>query len=193
MKNEKQEQMKIKSIQGKPIRNDRETIRIERKKFKNLLAATFVAGSILTGIAVEGMDHLLTSFDENSLINTKNQEFRIDTIQPNTKRTDNHEKYFYEHSNIAEEIKNGDQISTEKLFYTYSNLGEDETNKVIGHLNTSYTSVDEFLEQSNYKNIKDWKNHEKERVNLEQELSRMQQESKNQELNATQTSSLGGK
>ena len=148
------------------IKNRREKVKKEElsKRFRRLAISVAVVVSLaigLTGTAINEIQDRMT-------IDNMARDYQVEVINPNTHRTDDGQHYFYDYSDIANEVVSAAN-SDDAIYLLDINIGDDQTDKVLSH--TEYKSLDSYLDLRGYENSDEFQKDMRERLIIKSEIN----------------------
>ena len=168
---------------------------IRAKQRKQALIGLCVGVALFTSISMAGLKALGTRISNNFEVAHEINEFHREVVYKNTHRTQDYQHYWYDYYEIGKEVK-----SDEDVYKLVEDIGEYQTNRVLATRDDIEDTVEDYIKNRNYKDMKDFKDTNYERILIQndieekqRELNQMTHESVVKADTATDTQELGGK
>ena len=157
----------------RPKRSKTRRVNISLTSYHRRLAT---AAILSTTIALGGLGlskKAVQYYTDMSVIRTYNKAFDSDVIKPEKHPTQDHMKYYYDYSDMAQKIMNYDNIDT-AVYLLVFDIGEYQADRVMEC--TPYKSLESFLQARNYSDIEDFRKKARDMLLLEDKIKKQQQE-----------------
>lgn len=168
---------------------------IRAKKRKQALVGLCVGVALFTTITTAGLKALGTRIGNNIEVAQSINEYHREVVYKNTHRTQDYQHYWYDYYEIGKEVK-----SDEDVYKLVQDIGEYQTNRVLATRDDIEDTVEDYIKNRNYKDMKDFNETNYERILIQndieekqRELNQMAHESVVKADTATETQELGGK
>lgn len=138
-----------------------------KKVCQRLLPITLVAGIAIGGLGFSTVNNIKSSWDSNSYLSEQVTDFRKDFINPNTHRTEDNQRYWYDYYEISRGIENAVN-QDEAIFYCYLNIGSLQTGRVIDYV--GYDTFMGYIQSKGFDTLEDYEDFMKKEVSLRNEI-----------------------
>lgn len=191
------EEMKRKSTNGEKSTRTGRKVGMSRKEYVKRVKRIIAATSVTTLLSIGAAAGLINNIQDTMTLNKTIYDFKKEVISPETHPTDDYANYYYDYSDIANNMKNWGDFD-EAVYLLDENIGDYQTGLVLYH--TEYGSFTNYKEEKGYASTDEFKKDMKKQVLLseeikdkEHELEEMKQEHQASTKVAENDNGIGGK
>lgn len=146
-----------------------------KKVCQRLLPLTLAAGIAIGGLGFSTVNNIKSSWVTNSYLSEQVTDFRNNYINPNTHRTIDNKKYWYDYYEISRGIENAVN-QDEAIFYCYLNIGSLQTGRVIDYV--GYDTFMGYIQSKGFDTLDDYEEFMKKEISLRNEVNKDKKELK---------------
>ena len=171
---ERANQYRKRSTSGSSARRDpNRRIRMKYGDYKKSLKITAIATAVAVSLAIAGGTHYVDKVKDNVYLGQMGQDFRTEYIVPETHRTNDNQHYFYDYMDIAHHMKESENFD-ELVYLLTATLGDYQADQVMVY--TDYKGLDNYLEQHNFEDSKEFIKVMEEKVLAEKDIEEQAKE-----------------
>lgn len=166
---------------------------IRAKQRKNALIGLCIGVALFTSVTLAGVKALTTRIGNNIEVAQSINEFHREVVYKNTHRTQDYQHYWYDYYEIGKEVK-----SDEDVYKLVQDIGEYQTDKVLATRDDIEDTVQDYIKNRDYKDLKDFNETNYERILIQNDINEKQRELNEMTHESivkadTETQELGGK
>lgn len=166
---------------------------IRAKQRKNALIGLCIGVALFTSVTLAGVKALATRIGNNIEVAQSINEFHREVVYKNTHRTQDYQHYWYDYYEIGKEVK-----SDEDVYKLVQDIGEYQTDKVLATRDDIEDTVQDYIKNRDYKDLKDFNETNYERILIQNDINEKQRELNEMTHESivkadTETQELGGK